>query len=76
MQEFKLLALIVIMLYGGALDLIPVYHFQGSNIEIFLTDRFIQVEPFLTLGTLIRPIINFMVLILFLQRIKSREPKK
>jgi len=76
MQEFKLLALIVIMLYGGALDLIPVYHFKGSNIEIFLTDRFIQVEPFLTLGTLIRPIINFMVLILFLQRMKSREPKK
>ena len=76
MNEFKILVPVVIMLYGGTLDLIPVYHFQGNKTEVFLTGQFIQINPFLTLGTLIRPIINFMVLILFLQRIKNRERKK
>jgi len=76
MNEFKILVPVVIMLYGGALDLIPLYHFQGHKMEVFLSGQFIQIEPFLTLGTLIRPILNFMVLILFLQKMKNCDTKQ
>lgn len=76
MNEYKILVLVVTMLYGGALDLIPVYHFQAHKMEVFLSGQFIQIDPFLTLGTLMRPILNFIVLILFLQKMQSRETKQ
>jgi len=75
MQEFRILVLVVIMLFGGVLDLIPVYAFQGHYMEVYLSGQFVQTEPFLTFGTLIRPIINFIVLILYLQKLKRYESK-
>ena len=75
MQEFRILVLVVIMLFGGVLDLIPVYAFQGHYMEVYLSGQFVQTEPFLTFGTLIRPIINFIVLILYFQKLKRYESK-
>ena len=74
-KEFQLLLLITIMLYGGILDLIPIYHYKDDMQNVYLSGELIEIESYLTLGTVVRPVINFIFLILYIQRITKLEPK-
>jgi hypothetical protein len=66
------LAIIVIAMYIGVWDLIPIYHFGDVNQNVFLSDENILITNYVGFGSLLRPIANFVLLVLFYKNLKKR----
>ena len=70
--DFILLGLIVLFLFIGLWDVIPIYRYSvGDNIA-YLSGELVKVESYISLGSIIRPTANFAVLVLFFKNLEKR----
>lgn len=72
-KNFAVLILIVTSMYIGIWDLIPIYKYDGGDMNVYLSGETANIEPYISLGSIIRPIANFAVLVLFYKSLKKRE---
>jgi hypothetical protein len=49
----------------GLWDIILIYNYTLENTGVYLSDKVVQVHQGITLGTVIRPVSNFLILVLF-----------
>ena len=70
-KNYYLLAVTIIM-YIGIWDLIPIYHYSGGDMSVYLSGETVKIEPYISFGTILRPIANFTVLILFYKNLQKR----
>jgi len=71
-KDWVLLITIVICIYIGIWDLIPIFQYNGDSTRVFLSGEMVKIEPFISLGSIIRPIANFAVLVLFFKNLEKR----
>jgi hypothetical protein len=71
-KDYFLLTLIVAGIYIGVWDLVPIYHYSGGEISVYLSGEKVKIEPYISLGSIIRPIANFAVLVLFFKNLQKR----
>ena len=70
--DFILLGLIVLFLFIGLWDVIPIYRYSvGDNIA-YLSGELVKVESYISLGSISRPTANFAVLVLFFKNLEKR----
>lgn len=72
-KDYFLVTLIMVSMYVGIWDLIPIYHYKGGEMNVFLSGELVYIEPYISLGSIIRPVTNFIVLILFINNLKKRN---
>jgi len=72
-KNYILLFIIAATMYVGIWDLIPVYQYSGGDMNVYLSGETANIKPYISLGSIIRPIANFAVLLLFYKSLKKRE---
>jgi hypothetical protein len=72
-KDWVLLAIIMISMYVGIWDLIPIYHHTAAEMNVYLSGVAIKIDNYLSLGSIIRPIANLAVLILFFMKLKNKS---
>jgi len=70
-NENFLLSIIVLMISAGILDFIQVYTYHGYVQSIYLSGEKSLVDLSLTLGSVVRPFINLIALIFFIENFKK-----
>jgi len=70
-NENFLLSIIVLMISAGILDFIQVYTYHGYVQSIYLSGEKSLVDLSLTLGSVVRPFINLIALIFFIENLKK-----
>ncbi len=71
-RSLDLLAIVIIFMFIGIWDFIPVYHYQAGSIYSYLSGETVMVNHYLSLGSILRPIANFLVLVLVFKSFKRR----
>jgi len=71
-RDYMLMSLIFISMFIGLWDVIPIYKYSGSTMNVYLSGEEANVAPYVSLGAFIRPIANFATLVLFFNRLKKR----
>jgi len=71
-REWKILLIIMISMYSGVWDLIPIYHYSIDDVNSYLSGDVVKIQPYLSFGSIIRPIANFVVLVLFFKKLEKR----
>lgn len=71
-RDFILLGIVVVSMYAGVWDLIPIYHYSSSDMSVYLSGETVKIEPYISFGSLVRPIANFAVLVLFFKNLEKR----
>lgn len=71
-RDFILWGVVVVSMYAGVWDLIPIYHYSGGDMSVYLSGETVKIEPYISFGTILRPIANFTVLILFYKNLQKR----
>lgn len=71
-KDWALLAAIAIGMIG-VWDLIPIYYYEVSNINSYLSNEIVENNLYITIGSIIRPISNLAILILFIKNLKNKE---
>jgi hypothetical protein len=71
-NAYFLLAVIVTSMYIGIWDVFPIYKYIGRDMNVYLSGETVKIEPFISLGSIIRPIANFTILILFFKNLQKR----
>lgn len=69
-RDWTIFGIIIICIYMGLWDMIPVYNYSGGNSIAYLSGEVVKVSPYMSLGSIIRPIANFSLLVLFIYRLK------
>jgi len=72
-KNYILFFIIAATMYVGIWDLIPVYQYSGGDMNVYLSGETANIKPYISLGSIIRPIANFAVLLLFYKSLKKRE---
>ena len=70
-RDWTILGIIIICIYIGLWDMVPIYNYSGGNSMAYLSGEVVKVSPYMSLGSIIRPIANFAVLVLFFYRLKK-----
>ncbi|QWE20929.1 hypothetical protein [Polynucleobacter sp. AP-Kolm-20A-A1] len=73
---FFIFNVIILFILNGIWDLISIYNFKYEYMNVYLSNEYLNIPQSITLGTIIRPIANFMVLVLFYQNIKEASHVK
>jgi hypothetical protein len=71
-REWLILSTIVVTMYIGIWDLIPIYHYSVDDVNVYLSGNIVKINPYLSFGSIIRPIANFIVLVLFFKNLEKR----
>lgn len=71
-KNYALLTLITASMYVGIWDLIPIYGHAIGDMEVYLSDKKVNIESFISLGSIIRPAANFAVLFIFYKNLEKR----
>lgn len=71
-QKIYYLLAAIIIIYLGIWDLIPIYKYNGVEMNVYLSGEIAKIESFISLGSFIRPIANFAVLVLFFKKLEKR----
>ncbi len=71
-RNYYLLSIIIFGMYIGIWDLFPLYHYSGGAMNVYLSGKVAKVDPYISLGSIIRPIANFGVLVLFYKNLEKR----
>jgi hypothetical protein len=71
-KNFAILILIVTSMYIGIWDLVSIFKYNGGEMIPYLSEKTVIVEPFISLGSIIRPIANFAALVLFFKNLEKR----
>ncbi len=66
--EWLLMAIIGLGMNIGLWDWIPIYGYESANMGAYLSNGVLKVENYLSLGNIIRPLANFLILILFCKK--------
>ena len=64
--------IIVTTIYLGVWDIIPIYSYGGDYMQVYLSGEQVRIESYLGLGSIIRPLVNFAILILFYNNLKKK----
>jgi len=71
-KNYILIGIIIVSFYIGIWDLIPLYKYNASDMNIYLSGEVVKVGSYISFGSIIRPIANFIVLVLFSNNLKKR----
>ena len=69
---YSLIVIIVTTIYLGVWDIIPIYSYGGDYMQVYLSGEQVRIESYLGLGSIIRPLVNFAILILFYNNLKKK----
>lgn len=72
-QEYTLLILIFSSMYVGLWDLIPIYKYSSFETNAYLSGQVVNMETYIGLGSIIRPIVNFSILLIFYKAIEGKS---
>jgi hypothetical protein len=59
-------------MYIGIWDLLPIYQYSGGEMNVYLSGEVVKIKPYLSFGSIVRPIANFAVLVLFFKNLEKR----
>lgn len=71
-REYVLLTIIIAIMYIGIWDLLPIYQYSGREMNVYLSGEVVKIKPYLSFGSIVRPIANFAVLVLFFKNLEKR----
>lgn len=71
-KQWILIAIIGLCMYVGLWDLIPLYQYSGGNIAVYLSGEVVNINPYISFGSIIRPASNFLILVLFFRNLEKR----
>lgn len=71
-NNYLLVAIIISSMYVGIWDIVPIYRYNGGDMDVYLSGESLKVASFISLGSIIRPAANFLVLLLFFKNIQKR----
>lgn len=75
-REFKILYLVYLGLFLGIWDFIPLFSIKESwGMNIYLSEQFSDIDVNFRLGSVVRPIVNFMVLCIYYNSLRSKFVK-
>jgi len=75
-RDWTIFGIIIICIYIGLWDMIPIYNYSGGDSIAYLSGEVVKVSPYMSFGSILRPIANFVVLVLFFYRLKKRYPNE
>lgn len=70
-RDWAILGIIIICFYIGLWDMVPIYNYSGGSSMAFLSGEVVKTSPYISLGSIIRPLANFAVLVLFFYRLEK-----
>lgn len=71
-RKWVIFFIIIIFMYVGLWDLIPIYYFSYGSISSYLSGSIVEIDTYISLGSIIRPIANFILLLLFFKILRKR----
>jgi hypothetical protein len=76
-KEYKKILILIILIYAFPLDFIKFMEISFNNSESYLTGKSILIEEiyFISIGSIVRPLFNFLILVIFLKFILRKYTK-
>ena len=71
-RDFILLSITVLSMYVGLWDMVPIYRYGGDDMNVYLSGEIVKIEQYIGLGSVIKPMANFAVLVLFFNLLKKK----
>lgn len=69
----NIITIIIFFLFLGIWDIIIIYYYDIGNTGVYLSGAIVKINQGITLGSIIRPASNFIILFLFYNKLKMNK---